>query len=380
MHTTTPPNPTRRFKMPRQSMILATTVALIATFSAYLAMVQFGINVLGIDAHTSYLTCGVFELLLITVAVLAREAAQDGRPHGVLLVLTWILTGISGFFAAWDEIYLGHGIGAATFRFLVPIAAALGWHLALIGYRHLASGLSWGAARAMHRMRRFYEAVEATFRANDTGKGKRRANRRMIRTLSLARRVVSPAEMLTQTREWADATASVVAMIAEARDGHNHITAALVNDNATGPAPVPTPTLPTPNATATVSNIRPLPVRDNGNATGNGGNAQPVTSANAQAAPVHTVTVAQPAPKADATQTATVNSQPAPKPAQAQPVRRCQGCGEPLGPDATARAKYCVKFKADGTRDQSCKNRYHAGNGVKPHPLSMLAAPQPSFA
>lgn len=367
---TTTSNATARFKMPRMSMILATAVALIATYSAYLAMVQFGTNVLGMDHSTSMVTCGVFELLLITVAVLAREAAKDGRPHGVLLFLTWLLSSASGAFAAWDEIALGHGVAAAFFRFLVPLAASLGWHLALIGYRHLATGMTWGSARAMQRMRAFYEAVEANFRANDTGRGIRRANRRMIRKLSLARRVVSPADMLTQTRQWADSTASVVAMIEEARIGHNHITGALLNDNATSTSE-PTPTIAAPNATATVSNIRPLPIRDNGNS----GNAATVTSDNASTPPAN----ATPAPaKAATAETATVKTEQAKPTATA--MRHCQGCGAELGPNATARAKYCVKFKADGTRDQSCKNRYHAGNGVVPNALAMIANPAPSFA
>lgn len=372
MNTTT--NRTHRIRLPRASMILATAVALIATYSAYLAMVEFGTNVLDMDHHTAMLTCGVFELLLITVAVLAREAAQDNRPHGVLLVLTWILSGASGAFAFWDEIDLGHGIWAGAFRFLVPISAALGWHLALIGYRHLATGISWGAARAMHRMRRFYEATEASFRANDSGRGIRRANRRMIRTLSLARRVVSPADMPAHTEALSQSTAALVAMIEKGRNGHNHIADALRNDNATN-TPDTTPQLPTPNTTATVSNVRPLPTRNNGN--GNGGNAATVTSGNA-----HAATPATPeARPASVSQAATVKTeQDTTVTATAGPARHCKGCGEPLGPNATARAQYCIKFRDDGTRDQSCKNRYHAGNGVVPNALAMIATPAPSFA
>jgi hypothetical protein len=127
-----------RTNRPKPSTVLAVIVAGIATSNAYLAMVDFAVDMVGMDRGTAYVIAGVFELSLFTVAVLAREAAKDNRPNGVLLTLTWVLSGASGIFAAIHEYDLGHGIGAILFRISVPTLAALMWHLALIGERHLA--------------------------------------------------------------------------------------------------------------------------------------------------------------------------------------------------------------------------------------------------
>ena len=357
--TEPPPNQARRFVMPRLSMILATAVATIATYSAYLAMVKFGINVLGMDTATSMITSGVFELLLFTVAILAREAAQDGRPHGVLLFLTWLLSSASGFFAAWDETYLGHPWAAAVFRFCIPIAAALGWHLALIGYRHLSSGVSWGGARRLARMQRFYEAVEAALRAADTGSIRKinRAQRRLIHARSAARRVVAPADMRAHTEAWSDSDIAIVAMAEGARVGHNRLVSALLGTNATV---APTGTDQADNRTgnanatatpviATVSNLRPV------NATQD----PPALTAVTVNATDSTATQ-----ETEPERPATVNATRAAAPKTAlqatnATVRRCKGCGKELPANATARAKYCVAFKPDGSRDQKCKNDYN---------------------
>lgn len=353
--TNQPPNGPRHLKPPRLSMILATAVATIATYSAYLAMVKFGINVLTMDTTTSMITSGVFELLLLTVAVLAREAARDGRPHGVLLFLTWLLSSASGFFAAWDEIYLGHPWAAAAFRFCIPIGAALGWHLALIGHRHLAAGVSWSTGRRLLRMQRFYEAVEAAMRAADAGDPRRisRAQRRLIAARSAARRVVSPIDMREHTEAWSDSDAAIVAMTEGARNGHNRLVSALLGTGGTVSATDNGPR--NGNGTplvATVSNLRPLVNR-----------TEP-------SEPNAVATLNRTAPAADATANGTINhaanatpersTEPDATSANAT-IRRCKGCGEELPANATARAQYCVRFKPDGSRDQTCKNRYNAG-------------------
>jgi hypothetical protein len=355
--TDQPPNATRRFQLPRLSMILATAVATIATYSAYLAMVKFGVNVLAMDTPTSMVTSGVFELLLFTVAVLAREAAKDGRPHGVLLFLTWLLSSASGFFAAWDEIYLGHPWAAAAFRFCIPLGAALGWHLALIGYRHLVTGVSWGTSRRTLRMQRFYEAVEAALRAADTGKAGRiaRAQRRLIRARSAARRVVNPADMREHTEAWSDSDAAIVAMAEGARNGHNRLVTALLGANATDThRPANATGNGTPTAIATVSNLRELarPTEPNHAATLNRTAEVPNATQNE---PASRASNATPAP---ATQPAVtgVNATES----TSGTGRRCKGCGKELPVNATSRAQYCVRFKEDGSRDQKCKNDHNA--------------------
>ncbi|GAB4084090.1 hypothetical protein GCM10028784_07200 [Myceligenerans cantabricum] len=188
----------------------AVSVALISTVGAYLAMVAFGIDVLAMDAATAYATAGVFELSLVTVALLAREAAKDNRPGGTLLTLTWALSSASGAFAAWHELFIGHPAGAAVFRFLVPLLSALMWHLALIGDRHLATGQSWTGARQARRMHALFLATEDLFRAQHHG-GRRlaAAEARRRRARAVALRTVPPEAMRGQVATWVEALGAV---------------------------------------------------------------------------------------------------------------------------------------------------------------------------
>lgn len=206
--------PTRRSR--RLVLTGAISVALISTGSAYLAMVQFGIDVLAMNQGTAYATAGVFELSLVTVALLAREAARDNRPGGTLLALTWALSSASGVFAAWHEAYIGHPVGAILFRFIVPLLAALMWHLALIGDRHLATGTSWSAMRQSARMHALFLTTEDLFRAQSLHDGSRAARRRLARAeagrrraRSVALRTVPPMEMRAQVAAWCEALAAV---------------------------------------------------------------------------------------------------------------------------------------------------------------------------
>ncbi|MEV0952686.1 winged helix-turn-helix domain-containing protein [Promicromonospora sp. NPDC050249] len=206
--------PTRRSR--RLVLTGAISVALISTGSAYLAMVQFGIDVLAMNQGTAYATAGVFELSLVTVALLAREAARDNRPGGTLLALTWALSSASGVFAAWHEAYIGHPVGAVLFRFIVPLLAALMWHLALIGDRHLATGTSWSAMRQSARMHALFLTTEDLFRAQSLHDGSRAARRRLARAeagrrraRSVALRTVPPMEMRAQVAAWCEALAAV---------------------------------------------------------------------------------------------------------------------------------------------------------------------------
>jgi hypothetical protein len=194
----------------------AVSVALISTVSAYLAMVGFGTDVLGMDPVTAYTTAGVFELSLVTVALLAREAARDNRPGGTLLTLTWALSSASGVFAAVHEVYLGHPAGAVAFRFIVPLLAALMWHLALIGDRHLASGASWSGMRQSMRMHALFLTTEDAVRAHAADDGTPSARRAIVRAearrraaRAVALKSVPPAQMRTQTAEWMDSLSAV---------------------------------------------------------------------------------------------------------------------------------------------------------------------------
>lgn len=201
----------------------AVSVALISTGSAYLAMVAFGIDVLVMSPGVAYTTAGVFELSLVTVALLAREAAKENRPGGTLLMLTWVLSGASGLFAGWHELYIDHPFGAAIFRFLVPLLAALMWHLALIGDRHLATGRTWSSMRESARMHALFLTIDAERRARRANDGRRksarriaRAQRRRLRARAVALRTVPPAAMRAQITTWSDALAAVDEGVAEA--------------------------------------------------------------------------------------------------------------------------------------------------------------------
>ena len=224
----------------------AVSVALISTVSAYLAMVGFGRDVLGMDAATAYTTAGVFELSLVTVALLAREAARDNRPGGTLLTLTWALSSASGGFAAVHEVYLGHPAGAVAFRFIVPLLAALMWHLALIGDRHLASGASWSSMRQSMRMHALFLTTEDAVRAHAADDGtpaarrtiaKAEARRRAARAVAL--KSVPPAQMRTQTTAWLDSLSAVADAVTDVARLHSE-----ANSRVAGLAAGPVPTVP----------------------------------------------------------------------------------------------------------------------------------------
>lgn len=254
---------------PRGSRTLVLTgavlVALVSTASAYLAMVQFGIDVLGMPEPVAYATAGVFELSLVTVALMAREAATDNRPGGTLLALTWVLSSASGLLAAWHEIFIGHTVGAAVFRFLVPLLAALMWHLALIGDRHLATGHTWSSLRQTARMHALFLATEDLFRAQSLNDGTRAARRRLNRaektlrrTRAIALKTVPPEEMHAQVTTWigslravGDGTADVARLHADhqARMA-NMLTSA---ETARDTAPATTPSVTTPSASGAAS-------------------------------------------------------------------------------------------------------------------------------
>lgn len=196
----------------------AVSVALISTAAAYVAMVGFGRDVLAMGAINAYAFAGVFELSLVTVALMAREAAQQDRPAQTLLTLTWLLSAASGFFAGWHEIHLGHAATAAAFRFIVPLLAALMWHLALVGDRHLAMERSWSDLRMGARMHALLATRVEWRRARDTAVRKRtassrrkleRAQKRYWRAEAVALRSVAPGAMRDQITQWVDAFAAV---------------------------------------------------------------------------------------------------------------------------------------------------------------------------
>lgn len=228
----------------RPVLIGAIGVASISTAAAYVAMTGFGRDVLNMSSIDAYAFAGVFELSLVTVALMAREAAQQNRPAQVLLSLTWVLSAASGTFAAAHELYLGHGPIAAVFRFSVPLLAALMWHLALIGDRHLAMERSWSELRTGARMHSMLLADAAWKRAEAANDGSYRARRRLARANarrlhaeSVALRTVEPGQMDRRILEWSDALAAVRrGRVAAADFASDKADVTAVTDRVTGSA------------------------------------------------------------------------------------------------------------------------------------------------
>lgn len=196
----------------------ATAVALLSTTAAYAAMFAFGTDVLEMSTMSAAAFAGVFELSLVTVALMAREAATQNRPTHTLMALTWALSTPTAFFAGWHELHLGHPLPAAVFRFCVPLLAALMWHLVLVGDQHVATGHSWSELRTNARMHAMMLTAEVWHRAraehaaNPTRGNARRleeANRRRLRTRSVALRTVDPADMDRRVAEWSSAMEAV---------------------------------------------------------------------------------------------------------------------------------------------------------------------------
>lgn len=332
--------------MPRPSTILAVVVAGIATVNAYQAMVAFAVDMLGMDRPTAYATAGVFELSLFTVAVLAREAAKDNRPNGVLLTLTWVISGASGIFAAIHEYDMGHTVGAILFRVSVPMLAALMWHLALIGERHLASGTTWLDARRNRRMQALYERAEDAFRIGPDGIRGRRAQAAYRRALHRARRVTPPSLMIGQTAQWDAASAAETATIITARVNHTRQMSAFANRQVEAPRPAAPAPSSTPAPPAPVAVVRPTPA------------ATPAPAP----VPAYAQTAAESTPATTVTAVVPTGD------------RNCLGCGAPLPADARPNARYCSRKNPDGTRDQSCKNRYHQAQQRAKSQRATLAA------
>ena len=197
----------------RLPLIAVVVAAAIATALAYRGMVLFGLDVAGMDPAEAYLLAGFLEVALIAVALMARSAALDGRPYGVLLTLTWILSGTSGLFAALHEVAVLNGSTPymVAFRFVPPLVAALMWHLALVGERHLVTGNTLDERRRERRVHRFIVSAERwrDARRDDAGgradaRRVRAAHRRQQAARDRALKLLAVEEFDARTRAWVD--------------------------------------------------------------------------------------------------------------------------------------------------------------------------------
>jgi uncharacterized membrane protein len=143
-------------------MVAVVIAATIATALAYSGMVLFGLEVAHMSPLEAYGLAGFLEISLVAVALMARNAALEGRPYGVLLALTWVLSGTSGLFAALHEIAVPTASTPymVVFRFVPPLVAALMWHLALVGERHMVTGHTLEERRRELRVHGYVSALE----------------------------------------------------------------------------------------------------------------------------------------------------------------------------------------------------------------------------
>ncbi|WP_041294769.1 helix-turn-helix domain-containing protein [Isoptericola variabilis] len=162
-------------------MVAVVVAAFIATALAYSGMVLFGLEVAGMTPMEAYSLAGFLEVSLVAVALLARNAALEGRPYGVLLTLTWILSGTSGVFAALHEVAVPSETTPymVVFRFVPPLVAALMWHLALVGERHLVTGHTLDERRREHRVHQYVATLETWRDARRDNTGTRRGTRKV---------------------------------------------------------------------------------------------------------------------------------------------------------------------------------------------------------
>ncbi|MFF2451891.1 helix-turn-helix domain-containing protein [Isoptericola sp. NPDC058082] len=194
--------PTVRYRGRHLPMVAVVVAATIATALAYSGMVLFGLEVAGMSPAEAYALAGFLEVSLVAVALMARNAALEGRPYGVLLTLTWILSGTSGMFAALHEIAVPDASTPymVAFRFVPPLVAALMWHLALVGERHLVTGHTLDERRREHRVHQYVTALEVwrDARLDSTGN---HAGMRKVRTAHSRQRAARDAALKLLTVE-----------------------------------------------------------------------------------------------------------------------------------------------------------------------------------
>ncbi|MEG3615787.1 helix-turn-helix domain-containing protein [Isoptericola haloaureus] len=173
--------PRVRYRGRHLPMVAVVIAAFIATALAYSGMVLFGLEVANMAPLEAYALAGFLEVSLVAVALMARNAALEGRPYGVLLTLTWILSGTSGVFAALHEVAVPNESTPymVVFRFVPPLVAALMWHLALVGERHLVTGHTLDERRREHRVHQYVTALEEWRDARLDNSGNRRGTQKV---------------------------------------------------------------------------------------------------------------------------------------------------------------------------------------------------------
>ncbi|GAB2469631.1 helix-turn-helix domain-containing protein [Xylanimonas ulmi] len=209
-HTPDGPVRYRGRHLPMVAVVLAATIA---TALAYSGMVLFGLEVAHMSRIEAFGLAGFLEVSLVAVALLARNAALEGRPYGVLLTLTWILSGTSGMFAALHQIAVPDETTPymVAFRFVPPLVAALMWHLALVGERHLVTGHTLEERRREHRVHQYVTALElwrdarVDSRGDSAGMRKvRTAHRRQIAARDSALRMLTVEDFEQRMQVWVE--------------------------------------------------------------------------------------------------------------------------------------------------------------------------------
>lgn len=136
----------------RWSLVVTIAAATMATGLSYIFIVQFFVDVTGMPLWQAAGFGGVLEVCLVAAGLQARERILSGADAGVLITLTWVFSGTSAAVSASHEVVTRTADGSVVLdltsgapvtmivRAVAPLAAAVMWHLLLIGEKHMVSG------------------------------------------------------------------------------------------------------------------------------------------------------------------------------------------------------------------------------------------------
>lgn len=158
------------------SRIVVGAVALAIIWNSYNAMVAFCIDRLDLAPVDSQIVAVTIEGALLSTALLALRNALRGRSYGKLMAGTWFLAALSGAFAAADQLYLGHGMVGAAFRFFVPVLGAALIHELL----NIDKSQAVGLALLTDLRQRQRDLVEQLRTENKKRKANRKAEKLML--------------------------------------------------------------------------------------------------------------------------------------------------------------------------------------------------------
>jgi hypothetical protein len=186
-----------------------------ATGLSYIFITQFFLDVAGMVTWQAWAFGGFLEVCLVAAGYQARERILAGADAGVLLTLTWVFSGTSAALSASHEIVQRTADGMLVLdlnsgapitmivRAAAPLAAAVMWHLLLVGEKHMTSGKS-PRHRRYTRLMHTYMLAREQWRDIADPEDERAAQAReaMLAARSKVFRTVPVAEYESFLEEW----------------------------------------------------------------------------------------------------------------------------------------------------------------------------------